>query len=56
MVIYTCKLTLMPCCTSDEGRPLGVADQAEIPNHPELYSLRAVVVSVMGKGGSTFVR
>ena len=46
----------MPCCTSDEGRPLGVADQAEIPNHPELHSLRAVVVSVMGKGGSTPVR
>jgi len=46
----------MPCCTSDEGRPLGVADQAEIPNHPELHSLRAVVVSVTGKGGNTSVR
>ncbi len=27
-----------PCCTSDEGRPLGVADQAETPNRPEQHS------------------
>jgi protein TonB len=26
-----------PCCTSDEGGPLGVADQAEMPNHPKLH-------------------
>jgi Transposase DNA-binding len=34
------------CCIRDEGRPLGFADQAVIPNHPELHSLRAGVVSV----------
>ncbi len=44
------------CCMSDEGRPLGFADQAVIPNHPELQPLRAVVVSVSGKGGMKPVR
>jgi hypothetical protein len=44
------------CCIRDEGRPLGFADQAVIPNHPELQSLRAVVVSVQGKGGMNLVR
>jgi hypothetical protein len=44
------------CCIRDEGRPLGVADQAVIPNHPELHSLRAGVVSVCGKGGMNPVR
>ncbi len=34
------------CCIRDEGGPLGFADQAVIPNHPELHSLRAGVVSV----------
>ena len=34
------------CCIRDEGWPLGFADQAVIPNHPELHSLRAGVVSV----------
>ena len=34
------------CCIRDEGWPLGFADQAVIPNHPELHSLRASVVSV----------
>ena len=38
-----CRCT---CCIRDEGRPLGFADQAVIPNHPELLPLRAVVVSV----------
>ena len=33
-------------CIRDEGWPLGFADQAVIPNHPELHSLRASVVSV----------
>ena len=37
-------------CTCDEGGPLGFADQAVIPNHPELLALRALVVSVRGKG------
>lgn len=40
------------CCTSDEGRPLDVADQAEASNHHELRSLRVIVVSVIGKGGN----
>jgi hypothetical protein len=34
------------CCIRDEGWPLGFADQAVIPNHPELHSLRASVVSI----------
>ena len=38
-----CRCT---CCIRDEGRPLSFADQAVIPNHPELLPLRAVVVSV----------
>ena len=25
------------CCTSDEGRPLGIANQGEISNRPELH-------------------
>jgi len=40
-----------PCCINDEGRPLDIADQTEVSNHPELHPLRAVVVSVTGKGG-----
>lgn len=32
----TQRSTAASCCTSDEGRPLGIADQAEIPNYPEL--------------------
>ena len=40
----------------DEGRPLDFADQAVIPNHPELQSLRALVVSVQGKGEMNLVR
>ncbi len=39
-------------CERDEGRPLGAGDQAQAPNHCELLSLRAVVVSVAGKGGA----
>ena len=46
----------MTCCTSDEGRPLGFADQPVISNRPELRSLRAIVVSVRGKGMGTHVR
>jgi UDP-galactopyranose mutase len=38
-----CRCT---CCIRDEGWPLGFADQTVIPNHPELHSLRASVVSV----------
>ncbi|SDR64233.1 hypothetical protein SAMN05519103_09559 [Rhizobiales bacterium GAS113] len=39
-------------CKRDEGRPLGAGDQERAPNHCELLPLRAVVVSVAGKGGS----
>jgi len=46
----------MTCCTSDEGRPLGVADQPVIPNRPELRSSRAIVVSARGKGMGTHAR
>ena len=38
-------------CKRDEGRPLGAGDQAQASNHCELLPLRAVVVSVAGKGG-----
>ena len=44
------------CCTSDEGRPLGITDWAEMPNHLKLPSLKALVVSVNGKGRSTPIR
>ena len=42
-------------CVHDEGGPLGFADQAVLPNHPELHPLRAVVVSVQGKGEMNLV-
>jgi hypothetical protein len=35
----------------DEGRSLGAGDQEQAPNHCELLALRALVVSVAGKGG-----
>ena len=40
----------------DEGRPLGVCDQESAPNHRELLSLRAMVVSVAEKAGRDPVR
>jgi len=39
----------MPCCTRDEGRPLGGGVQTRPPNRLELLPLRAVVVSVKEK-------
>ena len=39
-------------CRRDEGRPLGAGDQEQASNHCELLPLRAVVVSVAGKGGT----
>ena len=39
-------------CERDEGGPLGAGDQELAPNHCELLSLRAMVVSVAGKGGT----
>ena len=38
-------------CKRDEGRSLGAGDQEQAPNHCELLALRALVVSVAGKGG-----
>ena len=43
-------------CRRDEGRPLGAGDQEQASNHCELLPLRAVVVSVAGKGGAGHVR
>ncbi len=39
------------CCIGDEGRPLGIGLQGQVPNRPELRGSRAQVVSVRGKGG-----
>jgi len=47
---------VQPCCTRDEGGPLGAAVQAEVSNHPLLLPLREVVVSELGKGGCRSVR
>ncbi len=38
-------------CVRDEGGPLGACDQVLAPNHRELLSLRAMVVSVAEKAG-----
>ena len=35
---------------NDEGWPLGIGVQAQVPNHLELRGSRAQVVSVEGKG------
>lgn len=44
------------CCTEDEGRPLGIAIQVEIPNHLKLLWSKATVVSVKEKAKLDFVR
>ena len=36
----------------DEGRPLGIGVQAQVPNHLELRGLRVRVVSVEGNGAA----
>ncbi len=41
-----------PCCARDGGRPSGAALQGEASNHPKLLWLRAMVVSVGGKGSA----
>lgn len=46
------KPSVQPCCTRDEGGPLGAAVQAEASNHPLLLPSREVVVSELGKGGA----
>ena len=43
-------------CVKDEGWPLGVGDQESAPNHRELLSLRAMVVSVAETAGLDPVR
>ena len=43
-------------CVRDEGRPLGACDQEPAPNHRELLSLRAMVVSVAETTGLDPVR
>ena len=44
------------CCTEDEGRPLGIAIQVEIPNHLKLLWSKAMVVSVKEKARLDLVR
>jgi len=46
----------VPCCTEDEGRPLGAAIQVEASNHLKLLRAKAVVVSVKEKAKRDFVR
>ena len=46
----------VPCCTEDEGRPLGAAMQVEASNHLKLLRSKAVVVSVKEKAKQDFVR
>jgi hypothetical protein len=43
----------MKSCITDGGRPFGDGLQEQLPNHPELHRLVAVVVSVREK---TFLR
>jgi len=44
------------CCTDDEGWPLGIAMQVEIPNHLKLLWSKAMVVSVKEKARLDLVR
>ncbi len=37
-------------CATDEGRPLGIGLQEQIPNHLRLLWSKAMVVSTGGKG------
>ena len=41
--------SMQPCCTRDEGGPLGAAVQAEASNHLKLLWSKAMVVSVKEK-------
>ena len=38
-----------PCCTEDEGGPLGAAFQEEASNHQKVLLLRATVLNVLAK-------
>jgi hypothetical protein len=55
-VSRTHQLKRVWSCTRDEGRPLGVGEQAQASNHCKLLPLRAVVVSVAEKAGQDPVR
>lgn len=44
------KSSVQPCCTRDEGRPLGAGVQAQAPNHLLLLRSRGAVVSETGNG------
>src|SRR5215471_13802546 len=39
-----------PCCSTDEGRPLGTGLQEQVPNHLRRLWSKATVVSAEGKG------
>ena len=39
-----------PCCSTDEGRPLGTGLQEQDPNHLQRLWSKAMVVSAEGKG------
>jgi len=47
---------IVPCCTGDEGRPLGAAMQVEAPNHLKLLWSKAMVVSVKEKVSQDGIR
>ena len=48
--------SVQPCCTGDEGWPLGAAIQVEASNHLKLLWSKAMVVSVKEKAGQDSVR
>jgi hypothetical protein len=39
-----------PCCSTDEGGPLGTGLQEQVPNHLQRLWSKAMVVSTEGKG------
>jgi hypothetical protein len=39
-----------PCCSTDEGGPLGTGLQEQVPNHLRRLWSKATVVSTEGKG------
>jgi len=39
-----------PSCSTDEGRPLGIGLQEQVPNHLQRLWSKAMVVSTEGKG------
>ena len=41
---------MQSCCSTDEGRPLGIGLQEQVPNHLQRLWSKAMVVSAEGKG------